>query len=286
MGEEVPPSKADAAMASSENPKDLSGGSSSDGSTASEEDLKKSNELHPLEIKDVPMRTFQFELGRNSEHPVSFNPLTSMIGIGILWGMSIWCMTSPEAALEALTNAKSQTTFYFTWLFIFSRPFFMFFVCYIGWKYGHIKLGPKDSKPEFSDVAYFSMLFSAGVAVGLFFFGVSEPLWFQHDNVFANQDYRTQDEIDQNAINQTLYHWGLAAWGSYLVVALAQGLGTFRFGLPMTFRASFYPLLGEYTWGWWGDFIDGFTLVTTVGKSRLPLIYYAAMVKVINSLLT
>lgn len=58
--------------------------------------------------------------------------------------------------------------------------------------------------------------------------------------------------------------WGLAAWGSYLVVALAQGLGTYRFGLPMTFRSSFYPLLGEYTWGFWGDMIDAFTLVTTV----------------------
>jgi choline-glycine betaine transporter len=49
------------------------------------------------------------------------------------------------------------------------------------------------------------------------------------------------------------------------VVALAQGLGTYRFGLPMTFRASFYPLLGEYTWGFWGDIIDSFTIVTTVG---------------------
>jgi choline-glycine betaine transporter len=86
----------------------------------------------------------------------------------------------------------------------------------------------------------------------------------QSDTYIANQEYRTQDEIDQNAINQTLHHWGLAAWGSYIVfVALAQGLGTYRFGLPMTFRASFYPLLGEYTWGFWGDIIDSFTLVTT-----------------------
>jgi BCCT family betaine/carnitine transporter len=65
-------------------------------------------------------------------------------------------------------------------------------------------------------------------------------------------------------INQTLYHWGLSAWGSYLTVALAQALGTYRFGLPMTFRSSFYPLLGEHTWGWLGDVLDGFTIVTTV----------------------
>jgi choline-glycine betaine transporter len=258
----MPASKADDTAAAVEVPLVL--GSESDGTSSVGEDLKKP-ELHPIEIKKLPMRTLEFQLF-NAEHPVSFNPLTSMVGMGSLWGIAIWCMLSPESALETLGNAKTQVSFYFSWFYILSRPFFMFFVMYIGWKYGHIKLGPKDSKPEFSDVAYFSMLFSAGVAVGLFFFGVSEPLWYQSDNWFANQNYRTQDEIDQNAINQTLYHWGLAAWGSYLVVALGQALGTFRFGLPMTFRASFYPLLGEYTWGFWGDIIDGFTLVTTVGK--------------------
>jgi choline-glycine betaine transporter len=225
--------------------------------------ITKATETTNEDIKDYPMRevSFPFPFG---EHNVAFNPLTSFLGIAALWGLAIWCMVSPDDALEALENAKSQTTYFFTWFFIASRPIFIVFVLFIAYKYGHIKLGPQDSTPEFSDVTYFAMLFSAGVAVGLFFFGVSEPLYYQSDTYIANQEYRTQDEIDQNAINQTLYHWGFAAWGSYIVVALAQGLGTYRFGLPMTFRASFYPLLGEYTWGFWGDIIDSFTMVTTV----------------------
>lgn len=251
--------------------KEAGGVAVEEASSSTENDLKKAAEHGEKEdgqnfvMKDFPMRTFEFRLG-SSGPPVSFNPLTSFLGMAVLWSLSVWCMVVPDDALAALNNAKAQATFYFTWLYIFSRPFFIFFVIYVAIKYGHIKLGPKDAKPEFSEITYFAMLFSAGVAVGLFFFGVSEPLWFQNDTWFANEEWRTQDDIDQNAINQTLYHWGLAAWGSYLTVALAQGLGTYRFGLPMTFRASFYPLLGDYTWGFWGDIIDAFTLVTTVGE--------------------
>jgi choline-glycine betaine transporter len=216
-----------------------------------EEDLKQDSKTKATEttnddIYSYPMREFSFPFPMG-EHHVSFNPFTSILGIAVLWGLAIWCMRSPDDALEALQTSKTQVTYFFTWFFIVSRPVFIVFVLYVAYKYGHIKLGPRDSTPEFSDVTYFAMLFSAGVAVGLFFFGVSEPLWYQSNTYIANQEYRTQDEIDQNAINQTLYHWGLAAWGSYITVALAQGLGTYRFGLPMTFRASFYPLLGEYT---------------------------------------
>jgi choline/glycine/proline betaine transport protein len=76
----------------------------------------------------------------------------------------------------------------------------------------NIKLGHKDAEPEFSDIAYFSMLFSAGVGVGLFFYGVSEPLWHQSSNYYANAGYHTQDEVDQWALEITMYHWGFAAW--------------------------------------------------------------------------
>jgi choline-glycine betaine transporter len=240
----------------------------SENSSEEEQGLKKDSNHKTTEttdddIKDYPIREFSFRFPLGNQD-VSFNPVTSFLAMAVLWGMSIWCMLSPDDALAALQHVKSRTTYFFTWLFIGSRPLFVFFIFYVAYKYGHIKLGLRDSTPEYSNVTYFAMVFSAGVSVGLFFFGVSEPLWFQTDTYIANQDYRTQDEIDQNAINQSLHHWGFAAWGGYIVVALALGLGTYRFGLPMTFRSSFYPLLGEYTWGFWGDIIDSFTIVTTV----------------------
>jgi hypothetical protein len=185
---------------------------SSDGSEGSEDNLKKdlNSNNHPgdaadgpsdpadLVFKTLPLREFRFKLG--AEY-VSFNPLTSFLGVAVLWGLSIWCMTNPVTALDSLDKAKTQVTRYFTWFFIFSRPVFVFFIIYVAYRYGNIKLGPKDAKPAYSDISYFAMLFSAGVAVGLFFFGVSEPLWYQTDNWFANAGYHTQDEIDQNAVS-------------------------------------------------------------------------------------
>ena len=139
-----------------------------------------------------------------------------------------------------------------------------FFLCFIGYKYGHIKLGRQDEKPEFSEITYFAMLFSAGVAVGIFYYGVSEPLWHQSSNWYSNTGFHSQDEIDQFAMNQTVFHWGLHAWSLYLTVAVGAALAAFRFHLPLTFRSCFYPIFGEYTWGWIGDIIDAFSIVVSV----------------------
>jgi choline-glycine betaine transporter len=66
------------------------------------------------------------------------------------------------------------------------------------------------------------------------------------------------------ALNMTITNWGISGWAPYLIVAVAMGLAGHRFNLPMTFRSCFYPILGQYTWGWIGDLIDGFAIVVTV----------------------
>ena len=142
--------------------------------------------------------------------------------------------------------------------------FLQFFLLWVAYRYGDIKLGPQDAKPEFDDMSFFAMLWSAGIGVGLFVYGVSEPLWHQSSNWFTNQGYRTQDEVDMFALNLTVFHWGFSGWSQYLVVAICTGLACYRFRLPLTLRSCFYPLLGEFTWGWIGDIIDGITIVTTV----------------------
>jgi len=111
------------------------------------------------------------------------------------------------------------------------------------------------------------MLFSAGVAVGLFFYGVAEPLWHRQSNWYAEAGYHSQDEIDQFALMITMYHWGFAGWSPYIVVAVAAGLAAYRFDLPMTVRSTLYHVLGDHTWGWIGDVIDGFSIVMTVSIS-------------------
>ena len=131
-------------------------------------------------------------------------------------------------------------------------------------KYYNVKLGKPHEQPEFDDFNFFFMIFAAGVAVGLFVYGVAEPLWHQSGHWFAASGYRTQDEIDNYAIFLTVNDWAIAGWACYLIVALAMGLAGHRFKLPMTFRSCFYPILHDYTWGWMGDVIDGVTIVVTV----------------------
>lgn len=93
-----------------------------------------------------------------------------------------------------------------------ANPVLTFFVVWLAWRFGDIKLGPKGAEPEFSNVSYFAMIFSAGVGVGLFFFGVAEPLWHQNSHYYAEAGYHSQNEIDQWALVITMYHWGFAAW--------------------------------------------------------------------------
>jgi choline-glycine betaine transporter len=104
---------------------------------------------------------------------------------------------------------------------------------------------------------------SAGVAVGLFVYGVSEPLYHNGSHWFAAAGYHSQDELDMYAINLTITNWAIAGWAPYLVVSICMGLAGHRFKLPFTFRSCLYPILGEYTWGWIGDIVDGFTIVVT-----------------------
>lgn len=213
--------------------------------------------------KVYPMRETSFGVPFSNDK-MQFNALVSFIALAFLWGITVFCMADPTGAKSELSRWFQTTIQYFTWFYILGNPVMFAFIIWVAYRYGHIKLGHKDQEPEFSDIAYFSMLFSAGVGVGLFFYGVSEPLWHQSSNYYANAGYHTQDEVDQWALEITMYHWGFAAWSPYLIMALATGLASFCFDLPLTVRSCFYPIFGEYVWGWLGDLLDSWSIVMTV----------------------
>ena len=148
------------------------------------------------EMSAYPMREVVFHLCC-FERPLRFNPLTSAIGVGLLWGISLWCIVDPTGSLAEVLLWRSKTTEYFTWFYIGTRPLFLFFVIWLTYRYGHIRLGEANSVPEYSNITYVAMLFSAGVAVGIFYFAVSEPLWHQTSNWYAKSGYHSQGE-DKN----------------------------------------------------------------------------------------
>lgn len=203
-----------------------------DGEDSSDEDaLQKEHNV----LDRFPMRCTVINMGSFGE--IYFNGVTSFVGFAILWGLSIWCMVDEDGSLEILKDWQAAVTEKFTWFYVVSNPIFTFFIVsdrkvrgqrlhesffhscapnrllffcskfYLAYRYGDIKLGKPDEDPEFSDQAYFMMLFSAGVAVGLFFYGASEPLYHRSDNWFAETGYRAQDEIDQWALVLTVCNY-------------------------------------------------------------------------------
>src|SRR5699024_2511340 len=127
--------------------------------------------------------------------------------------------------------------------------------------YGDIKLGPDHSQPDYRDVTWFAMLFSAGMGIGLMFFGVAEPIMH-----FANPPTGTPGttEAASEAMKITFFHWGLHAWAIYAIVGLALAFFSYRHDLPLTLRSSLYPLIGERIYGPIGHAVDIFAIIGTV----------------------
>lgn len=144
---------------------------------------------------------------------------------------------------------------------------------------GKVRLGGKDATADYSYTGWFSMLFAAGMGIGLMFYGVAEPM--SHfsaamDGVSVGADgLRTDwaplagaagdaEAAARLGMAATIFHWGLHPWAIYAIVALALALFSFNKGLPLSMRSIFYPILGERVWGWPGHIIDILAVFATL----------------------
>jgi len=147
----------------------------------------------------------------------------------VLWGFAITAFVEPEGTKAEASLWQSWVTQNFTWLYIGSQDIwalFLFYICIS--KYGALKLGRADEKPEFNDISWFSMLFSCGIGVGIYFFGVSEPMSYYRGGTLWKIPMNNDDDRAQQAILITLFHWGLHGWVVYIVVAVALSVVCYR----------------------------------------------------------
>lgn len=147
----------------------------------------------------------------------------------------------------------------FSWYFMGVMAFFFVVCLYLVFsKYKNVKLGGNDSKPEFSKISWFSMLFSAGMGIGLVFWGVAEPLT-HYLNPLGTY------EAKKFAFRKTFLHWGLSAWACYSILALIIAYMHFRKGKPILLSSMLIPLIGEKRAnGVIGKFVDILTIFVTI----------------------
>jgi choline/glycine/proline betaine transport protein len=196
--------------------------------------------------------------GRRSVYPRVFYPSALLI-----FGFVLWAIFASETAEERLGNARDWISQYLGWYYVLIVAAFIIFALVVGLShFGNIKLGPDDEKPEFSMKAWLAMLFSAGMGIGLVFWGVAEPL--SHYASPRPSWEGGEAEIGQQAMLQTYLHWGLHAWGIYVIVGLAIAYAVHRRGRPVSIRWALEPVLGKHVRGWLGDLIDIVALVGTI----------------------
>jgi choline-glycine betaine transporter len=178
------------------------------------------------------------------------------------------------SANDEFAKYKKWIAAKFSWFYIGSQDVWIVFIIVVYFsKYSDIKLckkGEEMKEPEYSDASWFSMLFCSGIGVGLFYYGVAEPVWHYSDasakygNRFNRNPNLTDEQVAQEAMNITFFHWGLHGFVVYTQVGLILGLMSYRWGLPMTMKSCFYPLLGEAVFGVIGDVIDIMSVITTL----------------------
>ncbi|MGM0377322.1 MAG: BCCT family transporter, partial [Bacteroidota bacterium] len=146
--------------------------------------------------------------------------------------------------------------------FILSVNLFLFFMLFIAFsKFGSIRLGGANAKPEFSKGAWFAMLFSAGMGIGILFWSVGEPV--SHFISPPSAEGETVEAARQ-AMQSTFLHWGLHAWGIYALVGMALAFFTFNKKLPLTISSIFQPLIGNRIHGPLGKSINVLAVVATL----------------------
>lgn len=194
----------------------------------------------------------------------------------LIVGFIIFGSLFGELAGEVFNQLQSFITHRFRWLFIILMNVAVVFSLYIALsRYGDIRLGHQTEHPEYSLLSWFGMLFSAGIGIGLLYWGTAEPLYH-----FMSPPMGQAETVEtaKQAMSISFLHWGIHAWALYCVVALSLAYFHYRRGLPLSIRSVLYPLIGQKIYGKWGNVVDTlavfgtmFGVVTSLGLGAMQI---------------
>lgn len=202
----------------------------------------------------------------NSSKPTSKIRFTFDKGVTIpslifIVGICLFSVLFPVEIKAVLDVIKNFIFVNLNWVYVWCVTIFVIFLVFLMFsKYGKIRLGSNDSKPEHSFFSWISMLFAAGMGIGLMYFSVAEPMQHYSTDAFSESHIISRAK---NAQLYTFFHWGIHAWAIYGLVGLCLAYFTYRYRLPLSLRSCLYPLLKDRIKGKWGDVIDIFALCST-----------------------
>lgn len=192
----------------------------------------------------------------------------ALISKGIMTLLVLWALVWPGNANNVLSSVNSSLLYSFNAFYIIAVGGFTFFLIILAIlpATGKRLLGPEGEKPEFSTFSWFSMMFGAGLGVGLMVFATAEPLgiWGSSPVVLSGAVDAYSSEAVTSAYRYTFLHYGFHAWAIYVTTGLALAYYAYTRGMPLTIRSALTPLLGKAANGVLGHLIDVLGIVATI----------------------
>lgn len=213
-------------------------------------------------VTDLPIRTAE------SGFYKGFTKDVAITGKLLVGGLILWAIAFPDQAgrvLDAL-NDGILATFNFWYVYVMAFFVILCFALALWPTAGKLRLGHDEDRPEFSNFSWFSMMFGAGIGIGMLTFATAEPMYHFGANpatIMGDTEGSTAGNV-RDAYIWSFTHWGLAAWASYAIVGLALGYFCYRRGLPLTIRSALTPLFGSSLSGPVGHVVDVVAVVATV----------------------
>lgn len=184
------------------------------------------------------------------------------IGIAIAIVFVIWGVAFPQNVTNVMETSKDFLASTFGWFYLLAATLFLLLAIFLIFsRFSKVKLGNDDEEPEHSRLSWIAMLFSAGMGIGLVFYGVSEPINHFTNPPFGQGDTATAAKL---GLRYTYFIWGFHAWAIYGVVALILAYFKFRKGAPALMSATLYPILGKKSKGPIGVTVDIIALFATI----------------------
>jgi betaine/carnitine transporter, BCCT family len=199
------------------------------------------------------------------------NPAVFVPTVLLSFSLILYSIVSPQGSAELLSGLRIGAVTHFDWLFMSAGNLILIFCVVVALSpLGRIRLGGRGATPDYSRLSWFSMLFGAGMGIGLVFYGVGEPVSHFMSSMAGGSAAPLggaagdPEAARTLAMAATIFDWALHPWAIFALVGLALAVFAYDFNLPFSIRSAFYPLFGKRVWGRTGDAIDILAVFATI----------------------